>query len=295
MTNTPSVSIIIPTLNEAEGIAQLLEYLFALPDLQKHSEIIVVDGGSKDATCEIVRKFNVKLMQTNPGRSHQMNFGARNATSKQLFFLHADSYPPQTFIRDIHQATQKGYPAACYRLKFDNPHPVLRFYAYFTRFEAQVFRFGDQGLLVNRALFDEIGGFNEEYLVMEDNDIVKRIRKYWKSATEFDKSRFTTCVDSHPNPSPTSTAHPHSSPTSTAHPNLISHSSSSAINFPEQTPKPLLVMRGEMQTSARRYLDNGILKLQLVFAAIYLLHNAQIPHFELKNFFKTWISGRPVV
>jgi rSAM/selenodomain-associated transferase 2 len=312
MTNTPSVSIIIPTLNEAVGIAQLLEYLRALPDLQKHTEIIVVDGGSKDATREIVRKFNVKLMQTSPGRSHQMNYGAQKATSDTLFFLHADSYPPKSFSRDIYQARKKGYPAACYRLKFDNPHPILSFYAYFTRFEALMFRFGDQGLLINRALFQEIGGFNEAYLVMEDNDIIKRIRKYWKSAEAFDKSRIISFGESNSNINHNTNSE---TPSTNAIANSVTRSAQAISNsetpsahaiansdptripsmYVDTVQKPLLIMRGEMQTSARRYLDNGIVKLQIVFSAIYLLHNLGIPHFELKNFFKTWISGRPVV
>lgn len=236
---SPRFSIVMPVLNEAGGIARQLEYLLSLPGLTDNAEIIVVDGGSIDTTCSIVSKFPVTLMHSPAGRARQMNAGAGLARSPHLFFIHADSIPPRTFVQDVLGLIRAEAVGGCYRLAFDDPHPLLRLYAWFTRFDVQAFRYGDQGLYVPAAIFRELGGFNENYLVMEDNDMVLRLRRY--APTRFE------------------------------------------------------ILPGSMITSARRYHENGIVRLQLIFAAIYLLHNAGIPHTELKRFYREWISGRPVV
>jgi hypothetical protein len=63
-------------------------------------------------------------------------------------------------------------------LTFDSPHPILKFYAWFTRFDVDIFRFGDQSLFVRKALFQKVGGFNENLLVMEDQEIVSRLKSH---------------------------------------------------------------------------------------------------------------------
>lgn len=172
------ISIIIPAYNEENKIGKLVTYLKLNSDPVK-TEIIVVDGGSKDGTiAEAEKSGAVVITSPKKGRAGQMNFGAANATGEVLYFVHADTIPPVTFVRDIEREISKGVDCGCFRLQFDIDHQALRFYAWFTRFDIDFFRFGDQSLFVKKKIFRKIGGFDEELIVMEDQDIVKRLKDH---------------------------------------------------------------------------------------------------------------------
>jgi rSAM/selenodomain-associated transferase 2 len=141
-------------------------------------QIIVVDGGSTDNTVSIARDAGVTVATSlKKGRAAQMNFGASLAKGDVLYFLHADTYPPQDFLADIRDAVSNGYGAGCYRLSFDHPHWFLKANCWFTRFDVNAFRFGDQSLFVTKKLFDSVGGFKESHVVLEDQELVKRLKK----------------------------------------------------------------------------------------------------------------------
>lgn len=171
------ISIIIPVLNEEKNIGKLLSHL------KKSSagfitEIIVADGGSTDRTIDVTREMGATpLICKNKGRGVQMNEGASNAKGKILYFLHADTLPPDRYDQHIVEAYKHGYKSGCFRLRFDDPHWTLRIYSWFTRFETTFFRFGDQSLFAEKTLFYKIGGFDESLLVMEDQDMVRRLKK----------------------------------------------------------------------------------------------------------------------
>ncbi|MEQ8525165.1 TIGR04283 family arsenosugar biosynthesis glycosyltransferase [Gracilimonas sp.] len=172
------ISIIIPVYNEEAKIRDLLSFLKAHTGGEQ-LEIIVVDGGSSDQTVEVAKSLEAKvLVSPLKGRANQMNFGAEKANGEWLYFLHADTTPPPTFIADIKQKIKDGFECGCFRLKFDNAHPALRFYGWFTRFNIDFFRFGDQSLFVRKALFYKINGFDEQMLVMEDQEIVSRLKNH---------------------------------------------------------------------------------------------------------------------
>jgi hypothetical protein len=111
-----------------------------------------------------------------------MNAGARAARGSILYFLHADTYPPPAFCQDITHAISQGIQCGGYRLQFDYPHWFLRVSAWFTRFNSSIFRFGDQSLFVKKKLFEKIQGFREDLMVLEDQEIIFRLRR---------ESRFT--------------------------------------------------------------------------------------------------------
>lgn len=90
----PTISVIIPVLNEAASIQRVLCSLPATA-----VEIIVVDGGSHDQTVELARSTGVKVLQTSAGRATQMNAGARLATGEILLFLHGDTALPEKEIK----------------------------------------------------------------------------------------------------------------------------------------------------------------------------------------------------
>ena len=169
------ISIIIPTLNEEARILKLLKFL------QEHSsgfirEIIVVDGGSSDKTIQLVKEQSQAiLVASEKGRARQMNAGAKIASGRILYFLHADSFPPKDFDLFITEAYRNLNKAGCFCMRFDKDHWFLNFISWFTKFNHKVCRGGDQSLFVEKQLFDETGGFNESYIVYEDNDLIEKL------------------------------------------------------------------------------------------------------------------------
>ncbi|MDZ7658769.1 glycosyltransferase [Fodinibius sp.] len=141
-----SISVIIPTFNEADSITETIE------KVQEHSkgyilEILVVDGGSTDATINRAKQAGAEIFESpDKGRAAQMNFGAKQAQGEILYFLHADTHPPKDFDSAIMSAVNQERQAGCFQLAFDYDHFLLRFYSWFTRFDIDLFRFGDQSL-----------------------------------------------------------------------------------------------------------------------------------------------------
>lgn len=172
-----TLSVIIPTYNEAATIGQLVQDLrtYGGPQLV---DVLVVDAQSPDGTADLARQAGATVLQApKPGRATQMNVGAAHARGHVLYFVHADVRINPDFATDITQAVDEGYEAGCYRFRFDSPHPLLRFNSYGTRFSGLMSRGGDQTLFITRALFNQLGGFNEQYVIMEDFDMIVRIRQ----------------------------------------------------------------------------------------------------------------------
>jgi len=172
-----TISIIIPTCNEESIIADTIQKLLAL---SKHSEgvEIIISDASTDKTVDILAGFPVTVCNSSRGRSIQMNNGTRHAKGEILYFLHADTQPPETFLDDIRSAVAAGKKAGCFRMRFDNDHPLLSLFGWFTQFPLMICRGGDQSLFITRELFGMIGGFDEALLIMEDYDIISRIEKH---------------------------------------------------------------------------------------------------------------------
>ena len=170
------LSVVIPAYNEENEIAETV----ALVKEKGHDlieEIIVVDGQSTDNTEAEARSAGAKVViSPRKGRAAQMNVGAEQASAEILYFLHADTRPPDDFAESVCDAIEKGYHAGCFQLTFDEDHFLLDLYAWFTRFDIDAFRFGDQSLFIQRDVFFAIEGFREDHIVMEDNEIVRRIK-----------------------------------------------------------------------------------------------------------------------
>lgn len=186
------ISIIIPVFNEEKTIGSLLDHLATH---QSSSgllhEIIVTDGGSTDRTAEIVKPHPEALwLSSKKGRAKQMNAGAGIADGKILYFLHADSFPPKNFDLLIQKEIEKGNLAGCFRMQFDSKHPFLRLMAWFTKFNHRSCRGGDQSLFVTKKLFDEIGGYDESFLIYEDNDFTNKL--YRKNQFTVIQKKLTT-------------------------------------------------------------------------------------------------------
>ena len=170
----PQLSIIIPVLNEETVLGHLLQYLQELGAM-KECEVIVVDGGSEDRTLEVAKKFDVKVLSAPRGRAKQMNYAGLRARGQLLYFLHADTFPPENFMSAIFNAIQGGAEAGCFRMKFDTDSKFLRFCSWFTRMNYLICRGGDQSLFIKSGLFRELGGYNELYRVYEDGEFIRRL------------------------------------------------------------------------------------------------------------------------
>lgn len=168
-------SVIIPTFNEAENIIDLLRYLNAVHD---RIEVIVSDGGSDDGTLELAATEGA-IVLTSPvkGRAGQMNHGASLASGEILHFVHADTRPPR-FCGDIIQhAVSLGYDHGSFRTRFMEDQFLLKMNAFFTRFDRSFVRGGDQSIWVTKELFVRIGGYKQEMLIMEEYDLLARLRE----------------------------------------------------------------------------------------------------------------------
>ena len=167
------VSVIIPALDEASAIGATLD------DLARHhdaDEVVVVDGGSHDATRTIAAERGARVVRSAPGRARQMNEGARHAHGDVLLFLHADTRLPRDAIRKVRRAlAAPRRRAGRFRNSFDVDHPLLRFYAFFTRFH--FLSFGDQAYFVDRGVFERLGGYREDD-PLEDVGFYRRLRRH---------------------------------------------------------------------------------------------------------------------
>jgi rSAM/selenodomain-associated transferase 2 len=173
------ISVIVPVLNEESGIRACLESLLAWGD---HLEIIVVDGGSQDATVEIVQSLPVGLVTALGGRGAQMNRGAAIAKGEILLFLHSDTQLPQTFITEIEAVlAQPQAIAGAFPLRIDDPRPSLRWIETFVQWRSQYLSlpYGDQAIFLKTSTFQQMGGY-APLPIMEDYELIQRLKKQGK-------------------------------------------------------------------------------------------------------------------
>ncbi|MEX0965782.1 MAG: TIGR04283 family arsenosugar biosynthesis glycosyltransferase [Bacteroidia bacterium] len=209
------ISVIIPTFKE-EGVGNLISFLKSNAEPGTICEIIVSDGGSPDQTAALAHNAGATVISSpEKGRAAQMNFGASHAVGDILYFLHADSYPPEGFATEMLSSVKAGFDAGSYRLRLDDDHWFLRLNCWFTRFNVNAFRFGDQSLFVTRHLFSTCNGF-KNLIFMEDQEIISRLKK---------QGRFR-------------------------------------------------VLPRAVTTSARKYRDNGIFRLQAIYFLIWFMYKA---------------------
>lgn len=173
------ISIIIPTYNEAATIAATVAAVKEKGRREDITEIIVADYQSTDQTVVMALSAGAKIVNSKyKGRAAQMNAGAAAAKGDILYFLHADTIPPEGFSKAIINSIEKGYPSGCFLLSFDKRHWLMDIHCWFTRFDINNFRFGDQSLFVRADIFKKSGAFREELIIMEDQEIIHRLKQF---------------------------------------------------------------------------------------------------------------------
>ncbi len=172
----PEISIILPVLNEAPILAAALTNLPLSPDV----EIILVDGGSHDATLAVAGRFpQVRLVTAPRGRGAQMNAGARLAQGDILVFLHIDTGFTPAHLAALRQATRDPeVKAGAFYMRLTPPTPFLKIIAWGANWRCRLFGlpYGDQVIFVRRALFFALGGYAHRR--PEDLDLVIRLRRH---------------------------------------------------------------------------------------------------------------------
>lgn len=167
------LSVIIPTWNVADSLGAAVE---SLPMGFAH-EVIVSDGGSSDGTVALAQRIGVRVVGGPTGRGGQLARGAAVAKGDWLLFLHGDSFLTAAAVADLmaHMAGSAEL-AAVPAFALDDPGAAARRLERLVRWRCRLLAlpYGDQGLLISRALYDRVGGFRHMPL-MEDVDLVRRI------------------------------------------------------------------------------------------------------------------------
>ena len=173
------LSVIVPALDAA---ASLPASLAALDEARRAGllhEVLVVDGGSSDATAEVAARAGARVLAGPRGRGQQLSVGAAAAAADWLLFLHADTVlgPGWAAAARVFMARPEAHErAAVFRLALDDPDPRARRIERLARWRARALGlpYGDQGLLISRAFYQGLGGFRPLAL-MEDVELVHRI------------------------------------------------------------------------------------------------------------------------
>ena len=170
------ISVIVPVLDEAGGIARCLRPLQALRG--RGIEVVVVDGGSRDGTRDVAVPLCDRMLDAPRGRARQMNAGAGAAGGRVLLFLHADTRLPSgwsSMVRDALEDRSREWGR--FDVRLDGPHPMLRIVerAMNLRSRLSGIATGDQAIFVTHAAFRAAGGFPDVAL-MEDVALSRALR-----------------------------------------------------------------------------------------------------------------------
>ncbi len=171
------ISIIIPTINEANNLPLLLS---DLSSIQKEGEIIIVDCGSEDKTIDIANIYGAKvIISKERNRGLQLDIGAKNSNGEWLIFLHADTRLTHDWFKKINSFL-KGNKNIIYYFEFKINHKkiIYRLLEILVNIRSKIFKqpYGDQGLIIHRAIYFKNNGFRNIPL-MEDVDFLMRLNQ----------------------------------------------------------------------------------------------------------------------
>jgi rSAM/selenodomain-associated transferase 2 len=168
--------VVIPCLNEGEALLKVLTHLQYLRALDH--ELILVDGGSDPPLDNAIKGYVDRLLLSPPGRAIQMNRGAASACGELLWFLHADSQIEPGIEQAMLKISTAGPLWGRFDIRLSGRHPLLRVVERMMNWRSRITQIatGDQGLFIQRRLFEQVGGFPQQPL-MEDIEISRRLKR----------------------------------------------------------------------------------------------------------------------
>lgn len=181
------LAVVIPALNEADQLPRLLDQLYEQSNIEL--EVVVVDGGSTDRTVGIAKQSGAKVIETQPGRGRQMNRGAASTSAPLVLFLHADSQLSSAsqlaeavqLLKSTQQQLGHTRVAGHFRLRFRRTQAgqdlAYRYYEAKSALNRSECTNGDQGFLLARHFFAQLGGFDESLWFLEDQRLAEKIRQ----------------------------------------------------------------------------------------------------------------------
>lgn len=178
---TPTISIIIPTLNEEAILRRNLSQLRQ----ETKCEIILTDGGSSDETLSIAKEFGCRIVCGDSGRGKQMNRGTDIARGDIVLFLHADTFLPADFPSLIEKTLKdKSISLGCFSLQTDKNSYRMAIICFFANLRSRFLSmpYGDQAFFTTKEQFVEMGGF-PEVEIMEDYIFARKMKKVGKIIT----------------------------------------------------------------------------------------------------------------
>jgi rSAM/selenodomain-associated transferase 2 len=169
-----TISVVIPTLDEASHIVRTVESVVA-PGI----ETIVVDGGSRDETCRLARDAGVRVLASERGRARQLRLGGEKSTGDVVLFLHADTRLERGWQEGVRQAlSDPGCAGGAFAFRFAERGTKLRWMEWGVALRVALLRlpYGDQALFVRRSVLERMGGI-PIVPIMEDLDLVRAIKR----------------------------------------------------------------------------------------------------------------------
>jgi len=191
------ISVVIPTLNAQERLGLCLEALVPAVIEGLVKEALIVDAGSSDATLAIADDAGARVIEAPRGRGQQLAAGGAAARGDWLLFLHADSILEPSWTEEAHILMRDENLAGVFTLKFDQDHWRAKLVASGAMIRARTFSlpYGDQGLLISRSLYNQIGGYSP-WALFEDVDLMERlVSEKGRKALKFFKTRIVTSAE----------------------------------------------------------------------------------------------------
>lgn len=172
MASKVTISVVIPALEVGEALRPTLDSVKGCVD-----DLVVSDGRSSDHTAAYAKQSGAMVVVGERGRGQQLRRGAEIATGDWLLFLHADTVLEEGWIDEARQfIAENGEKSAVFSFALDDPNPWARMIEKGVALRCRLLAlpYGDQGLLISRALYDSIGGY-KPIALFEDVDIIRRL------------------------------------------------------------------------------------------------------------------------
>jgi len=179
------ISVIVPIRDEEPLVAERFRRFVVLGEC----ELLIADAGGNPETARAFESIGAQVVSSEGTRGARLDRAARRAGGDVLFFLHADSRPPDGALGLIREALAGGAMAGAFSLAYEDPAPALDWIAWWANVRSRLFKlpFGDQGLFCRRETYERSGGFRD-LPVCDDVNMVRRWKRLGRRAVLREKT-----------------------------------------------------------------------------------------------------------